>query len=225
MANLSRADIETAIRLVGQKKLPQDKVDSYLNNLVTPPGLPHIDGAKYWNTFFKYELYQRIVPDVRFGKVMEIFSLYPEAAKVVAYAKVCKDKLLSKPAVKGWTVFESGTLNKFQHSRAVYSIYEALLRTVDNARVFASPIQTPGGKDIWMNRINYDHSNVVLLYSLEAKAKERFDNPEGDYQVINQHNIKQLQAVIWDGNTDTRLLLVKRKDPMLRRFNLMDQLK
>jgi hypothetical protein len=139
----------------------------------------------------------------------------------VGVASTQPDRLpFLQPTVKGIRVFQTGLLKDYRGFGFLWRVLDYL---VTKERVFASPTMTTKGKQMWMKRIAMDKKHIYLGTNPDGLE---VDDPKEDgltikmFVPIHKNNIGAMQKVIWDGNLKTRLLMVKRSDVLIKRYEV-----
>jgi hypothetical protein len=77
---------------------------------------------------------------------------------------------------------------------------------------------TKSGQKMWTERIRLDHKHVYLIY-----------RPEGFYSTkdqlvkflpLHKANVSARMSLAWDGSLQTRLMMVRPNDVIIKRFDV-----
>jgi hypothetical protein len=136
--------------------------------------------------------------------------------KAIGVASVQREKItVLRPSVGGLRFLQVGLLKEYQGLGVLYRTMNELNKRF---RIFASPQMTKAGQKMWLDRIRMDTKHVYLIFNpsfLQSnKGKSVLFLP------IHKGNIKQRTNVAWDGSLLTRLMMVKQRDVLIKRYDV-----
>lgn len=164
---------------------------------------------------------------LKVGAITHCFLADEARKKFVGVSSVLKESLpFLTPSIKGVRVFQTGLISDYQGLGFIWRVVNLV---GERHRVFASPSMTPKGKAMWIKRITLDHKHVYLLTNPDGIRSERVmhenkgkeDKPDRLMFVpVHAHNLKWRTQQAWDSSLKTRLLMVKKDDVIIRRYNV-----